>query len=54
MIKKPQAAHYGGVVAAPAVAHMAERILSMFQVPREAPDEPETKAVVTKAAYRRN
>jgi hypothetical protein len=29
---------------------MAERILSMFQVPRESPDEPETKAVVTKAA----
>jgi cell division protein FtsI (penicillin-binding protein 3) len=54
MLKKPQTAHYGGVVAAPAVAHMAERILSMFQVPREAPDEPETKAVITKAAYRRN
>jgi cell division protein FtsI (penicillin-binding protein 3) len=54
MIKKPQAAYYGGVVAAPAVAHMAERILSMFQVPREAPDEPETKAVITKAAYHRH
>ena len=37
VVKKPQGGtHYGGVVAAPAVAHMAERILSMCQVPRTA------------------
>ena len=49
MIKKPTTAHYGGVVSAPAVAHMAERILSMFQVPRER-DEEDTKPVVVKTA----
>jgi len=52
MIKKPQAAHYGGVVAAPAVAHMAERILSMFQVPRERANA-ETQTVAAKSPPRR-
>jgi cell division protein FtsI (penicillin-binding protein 3) len=52
MIKKPQAAHYGGTVAAPAVAHMAERILSMFQFPRERDDE-ETQPVVVKTLAHR-
>jgi cell division protein FtsI (penicillin-binding protein 3) len=52
MIKKPTTAHYGGTVAAPAVAHMAERILSMFQVPRERDDE-ETQPVVVKTLAHR-
>jgi cell division protein FtsI/penicillin-binding protein 2 len=52
MIKKPTTAHYGGTVAAPAVAHMAERILSMFQIPRERADE-EIPPVVAKASAHR-
>jgi cell division protein FtsI (penicillin-binding protein 3) len=51
MIKKPTTAHYGGTVAAPAVAHMIERILSMFQVPRE-PDEEKTQPAVVKTVAR--
>ena len=36
--RKPSGrSHYGGVIAAPAVARMAERILSMYGVPRSAP-----------------
>ena len=53
VIERPTTAHYGGTVAAPAVAHMAERILSMFQFPREPSDEPETKGAVVKAEYRK-
>jgi cell division protein FtsI (penicillin-binding protein 3) len=52
MIKKPTAAHYGGTVAAPAVAHMAERILSMFQVPRERADEETMPVAVKTSAHR--
>jgi len=36
ILKKPEAAHYGGVVSAPAVARMAERLLSMYHAPRAA------------------
>jgi cell division protein FtsI (penicillin-binding protein 3) len=53
VIKKAAVEHYGGVVAAPAVAHMAERILSMLQVPREPAEEPATKGAVVKADDRR-
>ena len=35
MARKPSGrSYYGGTVAAPAVAHMAERILSMARIPR--------------------
>jgi cell division protein FtsI (penicillin-binding protein 3) len=53
MIKKPTTAHYGGTVSAPAVAHMFERILSMFHVPRERDENEDTKPVVVKAAAHR-
>ena len=38
VVKKPQGtSHYGGVVAAPAVSRIAERVLSTYRIRRENP-----------------